>query len=294
MKIMRGVKKEKISKNEEKELKHHTRRLSIKEGIFWSVRRSFGDNYIAPFAIALGTKSSLITILNSLWNLGPISQLIGSKFVGKTKRKKVMTKTLALESFAWLLIAFIGALYLKGLYLQLLPALILFGLGIMVFGNGLGHPSWFSLMGDVVDEKFRGRWFSKRTTIISFTTIVLSIIASLILNYFKNSGQEIMGFITLFVIAAFARFYCVGLIKKHYEPELKIKKEKKLGIKKFIKYLEDTNFGKFVLFRATLAIAVGLTTPLISIYLLRYLHFDYLTYIIIMMSGTFFSILTLF
>lgn len=290
---MKEEKKPKISKQKENKLKHHTRRLSIKEGIFWTIRKSFGDNYIAPFAIAMGTKSSLITILNSLWNLGPISQLAGAKFVGKTKRKKVISKTMFLESFAWLFIALIGILYLKGLYLNILPIMILIGLGIMVMGNGLGYPSWFSLMGDVVDEKFRGRWFSKRTTIISFTTIILSIIAAFILNYFKNTNQEIMGFITLFLIAAFARFYCIGLIKKHYDPGINVKKEKRIGIKKFIKDLEDTNFGRFVLFRGTFAVAVGLTTPLISIYLLRYLQFDYITYIIIMMSGTLFSILTL-
>jgi MFS family permease len=290
---MKEDKKTKISKRKENELKHHTRRLSIKEGIFWTIRKSFGDNYLAPFAIAIGTRNSLITILNSLWNLGPISQLIGAKYVGKTERKKIISKTIFLESIAWLIIAFTGILYLKELYLNLLPTMILIGLGIMVIGNGLGYPSWFSLMGDVVDEKFRGRWFSKRTTIISFTTIVLSIVAAFLLNYFKNANQEIVGFVTLFLIAAFARFYSIKLIKKHYDPGIKIKKDKKIEIKKFIKNLENTNFGKFILFRGIFAITIGLTTPLISIYLLRYLQFDYITYILIMMSGTLFSILTL-
>ena len=241
----------------------------------------------------MGAKSSLITILNSIWNLGSISQLVGSKFVGKTKRKKVLTKTLALEAFAWLFIAFIGYLYLKNLYTPILPILTIIGLGLMVFAGGLGYPSWFSLMGDVVDDKFRGRWFSKRSTILSFTTIILATTAALVLNYFKKTGNETVGFILLFLIAAFARFYCVGLIARHYEPELKIKKEKEYNLKKFIKEIKNSNFGKFVLFRGMFAMATGLTAPLVSIYLLRYLQFDYLTFILISLAGTFFSILTL-
>ncbi len=290
---MKEAKNKKPTKSEEKELKHHTRRLSIKEGIFWTFRTSFGDYYIAPFTIAMGAKSSLIIILNSIWNLGPISQLVGSRFIGKTKRKKVLIKTLTLEAIAWLFIAFIGYLYLQNLYTPFLPVLTIIGLGLMVFAGGLGYPSWFSLMGDIVDNKFRGRWFSKRSTILSLTTIILAITAALILNYFKNTGNEIIGFIFLFLIAAFARFYCVRLIARHYEPELKIKKEKEFNLKKFIKELKNSNFGKFVLFRSMFAMATGLTAPLVSIYLLRYLQFDYLTFIIISLSGTFFSILTL-
>jgi len=281
-----------IRKEEIKELKHHTRRLSIKEGIFWTIRNSFADNYISPFAIALGTQSYLVALLNSVWNLGPASQLIGSKLIGKTKRKSVIKKTIFLESIAWLFIALTGIFYLKNIYLEFLPILIILGLAIMVFANGLGHPSWFSLMGDVVDPKYRGRWWSKRTTIISFTTIIFSIIASLILNYFKNVNKEIIGFILLFVIAALTRFYCIGLINRHYEPQLKIKKEEKFSLIKLIKS-KDSNFKNFILFRGMFAFAIGLTSPLISIYLLRYLSLDYITFIIIYLSGTFFSIITL-
>lgn len=289
---MVGV-KEKISKSEEKELKHHTRRLSIKEGIFWSARSSFGDQYIAPFTIAMGASNSLVTILNSVWNLGPISQLLGSKLVGKHKRKAVLTKTMTLESIGWLLMLLTAIAYYKDYITKCLPYSSILSLAIIVFAGGLGHPSWFSWIGDIVDDKFRGRWFAKRSTIISFTTIILALIASLVLNYSKNIGQEKIGFIILFSIAFLARFYCVSIINRHYEPKLKIKKTKNYSLKQFIKESKSSNFGKFTLFRGMFAMIVGLTAPLTSIYLLRYLGFDYVSYIAIMLSGTLFSVLTL-
>jgi MFS family permease len=281
---------EKVS---EKELKHKTRRLSIKEGIFWSVKASFGDHYVAPFAIAMQMSNSLVAILNSLWNLNPISQLWGSKFVGKYKRKNVLMKTISVDALGWLFMAMIGILYFLNIKRTILPYFLIADFALILLAGGLGHPSWFSWMGDVVDAKFRGRWFSKRNTIISFTTIILAISAALILSSLKNSGKEMIGFIILFGIAFLARAYCVKIIGKHYEPKFKKRKRKKLYLKKFIQESRKTNFGKFTLFRGIFALTIGITSPLTAIYLLRILQFDYLTYIIIILSGTFFSIITL-
>ena len=290
---MKKGKIKKPTRSEEKEFKHHTRRLSIKEGMFWSIRASFGDYYLAPFSIAMGAANSIVAILNSLWNLSSISQLIGAKPIGKIKRKSILTGTMLTEALSWFLITLIAILYLKDIWTPILPILLLIPFALFVTAGGFGHPSWFSWMGDITDDKFRGRWFSKRSTIISFTTIILSIISALLLNYFKNSGQEKLGFVVLFGIAFIARIYCVKLIRKHYEPTLKIKKGNKYSLKEFIKENKNSNFGKFTIFRGMLAFAMGLTGPLLSIYMLRNLGFDYVTFIAITLSGTLFSALAL-
>lgn len=282
-----------ISKSQEKELKHKSRRLSIKEGIVWSVKASAGDYYVAPFAIAMNVSSSLVAVFNSIWNLGSLSQLFGSKLVEKQKRKTTLTKTMLAESFGWIMMALIGFLYIKGIATDVLPFLILIDLAIILSAAGIGHPSWFSWMGDIIDSKFRGRWFSKRTTIIHFTSIILATAASFLLKKFKAMDQEIIGFIILFSIAFLARLSCIQIIRRQYEPELKIKKEKTYSLKKFLKELKTSNFGKFAIFRLMFAFSIGLTSPLVSIYLLRHLNLDYTAFILIMLSGTMFSILTL-
>ncbi len=276
-----------------KELKHKTRRLSIKEGIFWSIRASLADQYISPFAILSNMSNPLVVILNSIWNLGPITQLLGSKKVGKKSRKSILTKTISIDTFGWLMMATIAFLFIKGIATNILPYLILTDLALIIAASGYGYPAWFSWMGDIVDSKFRGRWFSKRSTIISFTAITLAISASFAVQYAKSAGKEAQAFMILFIIAFLARFYSIFIIRRHYEPKIKLPKKRQITLKQFIKESKKTNLGKFTIFRSIFAMIISLTAPLTSIYLLRYLKFDYVSYMIIMLAGTIFSVLTL-
>jgi len=283
----------KITKKEENKLKLHARRLSIKDGIFYSARSSFGDQYISPFAIMIGSSNSLVAIINSIFNIGLISQLFGGKLVGKYSRKSILTKSLLGESLGWLIILLSAIFYLKGMFVVELPYIVIFALSIALLSVGIGHPAWFSWIGDVVDDKFRGRWFSKRTTVISFSIIIFATLSASILNYAKSIGYEKIGFIALFSIAFIARFSTIWVIKRQYEPKIKKGKKSKYKLKDFIKEFNKTNFGKFVAFRTALGFVVGITSSLYSIYLLRNLGFDYVSYMVIMLSGTFFSIITL-
>ncbi len=281
------------SKKEENEIKHHTRRLSIKEGIFASAKSSLGDNFIAPFTIAIGTASPLVAIINSLWNINPASQLFGSKLVEKFKRKAILTKTMSIEVIGWFLMALIAFLYFQGIAVNILPYLIAVTLFVILFASGIGHPSWFSLIGDVVDGKFRGKWFSKRNTIMLVAVISLTLLAALFLNYLTELGKGKIGFIVLFTLAFLARAVCISLIKRHYEPVLKIKKSRKSSLIEFWKDEKNSNFRKFAIFRGLFAASMGLTVPLVSIYLLRNLGFDYFSYVLILVSGSIFSVFSL-
>lgn len=280
------------SKLKETELKHHTRRLSIKEGIFWSGRVAFGDNYLAPFAIASGMSNSLVAILNSIWQLTPIGQILGSERLKHHNRKKLISRSLLIESLGWFMIFITSILYLKNFSEFIITATMILGLTAIVISNGAQYPAWFSMMGDVVDEKFRGRWWGKRTTINSFTTIVFSIISAFAINYLESKNLKIVGLSLFFLIAFSMRLISRGLIKKHYNPKSKIKKSK-LSIKEFVKNLPKTNFGKFTIYRSLFGMAMGITASLVPIYLLRNLGLDYLPYILIMLSGTIFSVITL-
>ncbi|MCA9487878.1 MAG: MFS transporter [Nanoarchaeota archaeon] len=281
-----------MNKKEEIELKHKTRRLSIKEGIFWTFRVSFGDHFISPFAIAINSSNVMVALINTLWNLSSATQIFGAKLAKTKSRREIVSNATLVNSLGFLLIALIGFLYLKDIWTQFLPALLFIDLFILLSAGGIGHPAWFSLMGDVVDKKFRGRWYAKRTTITTFMTIVLTIGASLILEAMKESGKAMLGFIIFFGIAAISRFYCSTLLRRHYDPTHK-KDKKEINLGKSFRELGKTNFGKFTLFRGIFAIAMGISTPLGAIYLLRILQFDYITYILISLSGMIFSVFTL-
>ncbi len=287
----------KPSKNKirsEKELKHHSRRISIKESIFNSIKLSLGEHYIKPFAIAINSSNSLVAMITSIAGIfGPISQLIGSKELRKHKRTNVISRAVLIESLTWLIFALIGTLYILNIQRQILPLALISLFTITTFFVNYGHPAWFSLMGETVDKKNRGRWFSKRTTISSFVIVIFAVLAAFGLDYMKKMGHLHLGFIIIFFLAFLARLECSRLFLKQYEKKHKKRKPYKESFLRFAKNLTKTNFGKFVLFRGMFAISIAMTSSIIAIYLLRVLNFDYISYILISLAGTLFTVILL-
>jgi len=277
-----------------KELKHKSRRYSIKEGIFASAKNAFGHSYLSPFAIAINASNSAVILLSSITSLlGPLSQIYGSKLIEKYSRKKIIIKSVFLEALAWIPFIIIGFLFYKGILTNSLPFFLLLFFAFYTIISNLGHSAWFSWMGDIVDEKYRGRWFSKRNLIMGFVLTLLTIIAAIFLDYAKKTEMLMFGFLILFFLAFIARLICWKTFKKQYEPKIKLKKGYYFSFSDFIKNAKNNNFGQFSIFRALLSFACFISAPFLVIYLLRNLQFSYLTYMIIIFSGTIFSLFVL-
>lgn len=285
----------KLTKKEKfKELQHKSRRRSIKEGFFAQIQTSLGTNYVSPFAIAINASSSLIALLGAVIGLlGPLSQLFSSRLMEKYSRKSIILKIVLLESLMWIPFIIIGILFSKGIALEILPLLVILAFSIQIIIGNIGVPAWFSWIGDIVDKDFRGRWFAKRNLLLGFIGIILAIISSFFLDYFKEQNWVMEGFIILFILAMIGRLISWQCFKSQYEPKIKLKKGYYFSFWDFLINSTKTNFGKFCLYRAFLSFAVGIASPLVTVYLLRNLQFSYTWYMIIIMTGSFFSLLFL-
>jgi len=274
--------------------KHKGRIYSIKEGIFASAQGALGGQYISPFAIAINASNSLVALFASISGLlGPLSQLITPKLLKNSTRKKVVTKAVLTEALMWLPLIAIAFLFYYGFIKEVLPLVLLIFFSISIVAFNIGQPAWFSWVGDIVDEKYRGRWFAKRNLITGFVLAFLSIISAFVLDFFHKKGFLMFGFILLFFFAFLSRMSSYVYLKKQYEPELKRKKSKEFSFFSFIKELSKNNFGKFSLFRTFLSFAASISSPLIAVYLLRTLNFTYINYVIVTMAGTIFSLFVL-
>lgn len=277
-----------------KERKYLARRYSIKEGIFASAKASFGDRFVSPFAIAINASSSLVVLLSAVSGLlGPLSQTFGSKLIEKYSRKKIILKSVFFESLAWLPLIIISILFYKGILTNTLPFLLLLSFSLYIILTNIGHPAWFSWMGDIIGEKYRGRFFSKRNLITGFVSIILAVSASFFLDYTKKNNWIMFGFIILFSLALLSRLICWRTFKKQYEPKIKLKKGYYFSFWDFVIQAPKNNFGKFSLFRAILQFSTSISGPLLVVYLLRNLEFNYATYMIIILAGTLFSLAVL-
>src|SRR3989344_7957959 len=129
-------------------LKHHARRLSIKEGVFASVKSSLGDSYLTPFAIAINVSNPFVVLINSFPGLiGPIIQIISSRVMGKYSRKRIVLTAVFLEMLIWIPFILLAVLFYFGILNNFLPIfLFLFYFSYVVIANFI-TPAWFSWVG---------------------------------------------------------------------------------------------------------------------------------------------------
>jgi MFS family permease len=97
----------------------------------------------------------------------------------------------------------------------------------------------------------------------------------------------------VFKKALVCRFGSWKIFKKQYEPKIKLKKSYYFSFTAFLINGRKTNFGKFTIFRALFTFASSIASPLFVVYLLRYLGFNYSTYMVIILAGTIFSLLVM-
>ncbi len=285
------MEQEKEDKKERK-LKKEARHYSIKDGIFATIKGSIADNYISPFAIFLNASDSLIAMFSSIPGLiGPISQWKSSGLIQKYPRKKIVLTSVLVEILTWIPFILICLLYYQGILTSFLPVLLLIFFTLYVISANAGVPAWFSWVGDIVDEEYRGRWFAKRSFIFGIVILITAVSSALILDFSKKIGFTVFGFLILFAIAIVSRIISRSCLNLQYEPQIKIEKKYYFSFFQFIKKAPFNNFGRFAIYRALLNGATAIASPFFAIYMLKNLHFSYLTFIIVTIAATFFSIL---
>ena len=287
-------KKEKkiLSEVHEKCEKEITRKISIKEGATSSVMTGFGTDYLSPFALALNANNAQIGFLSSFPGLiSPIAQIFGSRLMEKYSRKKIIVLFVALQALMWLPILALSFLLWANIYPSALPYfLIALYTLLSVFGSIAG-PSWFSLMGDLVPEKIRGKYFGNRNKICGAVALISAITAAFLLDFFRTKGLVLIGFAIIFFLASIFRLISANLFKKHYNPEFKLQDGYYFSLWQFIKKAPGNNFGKFVIFISLMQFATAIGGPFFAVYMLKNLNFSYTTFMLVNISSSVFAIL---
>ncbi|MBU1136200.1 MAG: MFS transporter [Nanoarchaeota archaeon] len=272
--------------------KDNSMKLSIKEGGFASIMSGLGDSYIIPFALALNSSNFQIGLLKSFSSLfPPLSQIFGSKLIEKYPRKKIIVFYVALQALMWIPILLLSFLFMKNIFFDYLPYfLILFYTFNVIFG-AIAGPAWFSLLGDIVPENIRGRYFGKRNRITGTIALISTLIGAFLLDFFKTKGIILIGFSILFSIAGIARLISVYFFEKHYEPKFKLDGKYYFSFLSFLKGIKKYNFSRFSLFVAIMHFSVVIAGPFFSVYMLKELNFSYVTFMGVSLSASLFSLI---
>lgn len=263
-------------------------KFSFLDGIFASCMVGLTTDYITPYALTLKATNSAIGVLSAVPNL--TSSLVQLKSADITEKLKSRKKTINL---------FVLLHALMGLPIILIPYLfkshqavfLIIFVTLFTSFSAIAGPAWSSLMSNHVPYKSRGRYFGWRNKIFGIISVSCAFIAGFILYTFKNN--ILRGFLIIFSIAFICRFISWYFLTQMYEPKLKVKKESYFTFLDFIKRIKESNFAKFVIFVASLNFCVNIASPFFSVFMLRYLKFNYLTYTVVITTVSIAHIFTI-
>lgn len=243
-------------------------RISTVEGSWWAVMYGMVETYFGAFFEYLKYSSYEISILSTLpIFVGAVFQNLTGWFYDILRSRKTILIILKFIQTAIIpLILFAG--YSSGNYFLLLSFICIY------YSVAMSQMSpWTSWMGYLVPGRLRGRYFGNRSQVVRIFMLISSLLAGAILNSYESSNT-FYGFIIIFLLGMLANFGCIYFIKKQYEPEGTIHDEV-IEIDKSSAKIND-GLKRFIAYDSLSEFSFHISGPLMMVYWLRDLKFDYI------------------
>ncbi len=255
--------------------------LSWKEGIASEVMVWVLDYYLTAYGLFLGASPKQIGFLIAIpLSLAALAQFFVARLIrmaGSRRRFLVMAGSLqALILIPVALLAFMPAS-------QRITLLIAF---ILIFrvSQSLTDTAWFSLMSDYLPAQERPGYFGARGRIAGAAGVTSIVLGGFLLFALKGPWAP-FSFFLLFAATAAARFISVSMLARMADLPLEHKPEHYFSFWMFIRRHRESNFVKYVFYSAATIFAVQMAGPYFSVYLLKNLKVDYLTFMVIHLSA---------
>ena len=262
---------------------------SIKDGAAFSIMTGFGEQYLSPLAIELGATNTEIGLLASVPSfVASLSQLYTSNLVKYFKsRRKTITFFVLLQALTWIPLALVPEIaFMRNVFI-----LIFFVSLYFTFGQLVG-PAWNSLIGDLVNESVRGRFFGMRNRITGAIAFFSLFMAGFILGVFPKNDL-LQGFTIIFLIAFAARLVSWYYLNKTEDPPMRLDETGEFTFIQYLRRLQHTNYGKFALYFGFMNFSVYVAGPFFTVYMLRDLNMSYFDYTIVTAAAALSSFLAM-
>jgi MFS family permease len=265
-------------------------RHSIKDGVYFSLMNGGAESYFSAYAISLQASTPIIGLLATMPALFASFMQVFSAWLGRrTRKRKPIIVIGALFQAACLLPLAFAPLALPDFGAVLLVPIVF----LYLCGPNLGAPQWNSLVGDLLPESKRGRFFAQRTKLASVASVAALATAGLVLDAFDRAGFAYWGFVTIFLLAACARCMSAYHLSAMHEPGKKTAALEVPNDMNWWRQIRHTNLWKFSLFYAFMQFAVAISGPYFTLYMLRDLSFSYFEFMVITVASVVVQFMTL-
>lgn len=249
-----------------------------------------GETYLSAFAVFLKATTPQIGLLASMPPLlASLVQLL-SAWLGHVTghRRAIILAGASLQAAAWIPIIALPLLYKEHAVALLIGSVILYH-----SGAHLAVPQWTSLLGDIVPERKRGRFFSARTRRIALTTFVSLLLGGSVLHFMNGRDATLYGFVALFALAGVARIVSIYHLSRMQDvPRQHAPMDLPVGGAWWRRMLHS-NAVRFSVFVTLMQFAVAIASPFFTVYMLRDLQFTYLQFTVNSGMAIFAQFLTL-
>lgn len=295
-----------------------SQKASIGDGTFYSVMVGAGENFIVPFAIALGANSQLSALVSAFPQfIAAITQLLAVPISNMLKqRKQFIAFGAALQMLVWVPLAALA--WWSGP--SAVMALIVLYCVYMTLAVLL-NPIWSAWMAEIVPEHERGEYFSRRNKITIVASVLSAIAAGWLLGEYaaymsggvalagaSNSGGttllaplfhlfssagEFGGYALVFALALLARAVSIGFLLKITDAPPQHEVGEKIGLAELFASPAQHESRKFAAYIWLLMCATYVSSPFIAAYMLSGLHLDIFTFSLIAIAASVAKFITL-
>ncbi len=251
------------------------------EGLASTPVLSASGNYITPFALALNASSFQIGLLNGWPNLAAaLSQFFAppiGRALGTRRRMLLLSSVLSIAGWGGMMAI---PYLLPGNKVWWLLALATLSLVAFYLPQG-AYGSW---MADLVPAKRLGKVQGIRTSLGSLGTIVVILGGGFILDLFDR--RIMLGFALVFGTILLLRVLSLGIFARMYEPPYDPQAAPRHNLKGFVQQVLGPNMGSFFIGYALFFYGISISGPFFAIFMLKELHFSYLSYMGVSVSAT--------
>jgi MFS family permease len=269
-------------------------RHSVRDGVAFSVMQGGGETYLSAFALFLKATTQQIAWLAALPALvGALAQMVSAWVsAGHVRwRKRLIVAGAMVHALTWLPMMTLPLMF-PSHSVELLIACVLL---LHVAGDFI-TPQWGCLMGDLVPERQRGRYFGHRSRLSTLTNFISLVAAGGLLHLAQQHGYTLLGYLLVFMIALLARVVSVYHLTRMHDPLARITPAEEIPPRPFRVWLAElrgTDFLRFVVFMALFQGATAIASPFFTVHMLNDLHFSYLQFMALTAASVMMKFFTL-
>jgi len=245
------------------------------DGAAFSVMVGAGETYLPAFALAVGTGEIAAGLVATLPLLaGAILQLASPFAIRRLdshRRWVVLCAACQSASFVPLLVA---------IFLGHVPPPLVFLAATIYWGAGLATtPAWNTWIGTIVPGKVRARYFARRTRVSQACVLLGFVLGGITLQAGMAWDRRLAAFAALFLVASICRFVSACFLARQSEPVPPGKRQRDVPLRDLWARLRRGNDGRLLVYLLAVQVAVQISGPYFTPYMLRHLHFSYVDYV---------------